>query len=108
MKRINKMDMNNTPFEVDSKFVHSKDSAYSIPMNFSGVSKKNSERFLREVNNLASKVLKDIEKLKAEVEAIPVDREIDTVVLDIEYVNRISKLVENISVSFSKIVDSAN
>jgi hypothetical protein len=104
MRKLNNMDMNNTPFDVPSGIVGKKDSSVALPNRFSSANGVNSEKLARQINNNASRVLTAISKLDSAVREIPVDDEISVVTLDLETVQRIQSLVDNVHISFQELV----
>ena len=107
MQRINQMDMNNTPFNIDRKYGRAVDGAENIPMPFTNITSKNSEAFLRDLNLQSELIKKKLGKLRDRLIEIPVDEEIKTVIIDFDTLSGIIKLVDNLHISFEKLFDSA-
>jgi hypothetical protein len=104
MKRINSMDMNNTPFEVPAGMIGKKDVVANVPNNFSSATGVNAEKIARQLNAGATKVLSKINKLKAEIDAIPIDEELGMVTLDLEILQSIQQLTESVYISFEELL----
>lgn len=103
MRKLNNMDMNNTPFDVPSGIVGKRDGSVVLPNRFSSANGINSEKLARQINLNASKVMEAISKLNSAVREIPVDEEIKVVTLDLETVERIQTLVDNVHISFQEL-----
>ena len=103
MRKINNMDLNNTPFDVAGTIIGKSDAAVQLPNRFSSANGVNSERLARQINAKASAVIKAISKLEDEVNQIPIDEEIDVVTLDIDVIQRIQSLIKNVYVSFDEL-----
>lgn len=104
MKRINNMDMNNTPFTIPSGMISNMDSSVSVPNKFISATSMNSEKIAMQINDGATDVFERINKLKAEISSIPIDEELGMVTLDLEILKSIQRLAENVYVSFEELL----
>ena len=104
MKRINNMDMNNTPFTIPSGMISNMDSSVSVPNKFISATSMNSEKIAMQINDGATDVFERINKLKAEISSIPIDEELGMVTLDLEILKSIQRLAENVYVSFEDLL----
>lgn len=104
MKRINNMDMNNTPFTIPSGMIGNMDSSVNVPNKFTSATNMNSEKIAMQINHGATDVFERIDKLKAEISSIPIDEELGMVTLDLEILKSIQRLTESVYISFEQLL----
>lgn len=104
MKRINNMDMNNTPFTIPSGMISNMDSSVNVPNKFISATSMNSEKIAMQINDGATDVFERIDKLKAEISSIPIDEELGMVTLDLEILKSIQRLTESVYISFEELL----
>ena len=104
MKRINNMDMNNTPFTIPSGMISNMDGSVNVPNKFTSATNMNSEKIAMQINDGATDVFERIDKLKAEISSIPIDEELGMVTLDLEILKSIQRLTESVYISFEELL----
>lgn len=107
MTKISGIDYDNTPFNIPGKMVTGSDSAVPLRNTFSTANRRNVDLVASQINQNAKKMKECIESLNKAFGDLNLDDELEVVMIESEYFQRILKLLESLNVSFENLLKAS-
>lgn len=107
MSKVSGFDLGLNEFQIPASRMTGQDGAVQIPRQVV-LNEKSSVMVIREVQSSAESFNKKLSKIRDLVSSIEVDKDTDTVMMDSEFLKKLSKLVDQAQNDFNKIINAAS
>lgn len=105
MSKISGFDLGLNEFQIPASRMTGQDGAVQIPRTVS-LNEKSAVMVIKDVQAASGSFLKKLEKIRNLVSSLEVDKDTDMVMLDKEFIAKLSKLVDQAENDFSKIINA--
>lgn len=105
MSKVSGFDLGLNEFKIPASRMTGQDGAVQIPSTIA-LNEKSAVMVIRDVEAASSSFFQKLEKIRNLVSSLEVDKDTDMVMLDKQFISKLSKLVDQAQSDFAKIINA--
>lgn len=105
MSKVSGFDLGLNEFKIPANRITGQDGAVQIPRTIS-LNEKSVVMVIRDVQAASESLFNKLEKIRNLVSSLEVDKDTDMVMLDKQFISRLSKLVDQAESDFTRIINA--